>query len=88
MASLHFAKGELEKADEVISNAEGFAEQNNFPQRMPEIAKFRIHLLLKLGDISQANSLAEAYNVPISLAQVKIKQGDFQQGNTIMQSHG
>lgn len=87
LASLHFAKGELEKADEVISNAEGFAKQNNFPQRMPEIAKFRIHLLLKLGDISPANSLAEAYNLPISLAQVKIKQGKFQEALTILQSH-
>ena len=87
LAALHLARGELVKADEVIIHAEAFAEQNNFPQRMPEIAKYRIAFLLKNGDITQANSLAKTHHLPVSQARVKIELGNYQDALTIVQSH-
>jgi len=87
LAPLYIARGELMKADEVISEAEMFAEQNNFPQRLPEVAKYRIDLLLNNGNATQANLLAEAYNLPISQAKVKIEQGNYHEALTIIQTH-
>jgi LuxR family maltose regulon positive regulatory protein len=87
LAPLHMARGEFVKADEVISNAEMFAEQNNFPQRLPEIATYRIDLLLKNGELIQANSLAETFNLPVSQAKIKIVQGNYHEALTIIQSH-
>ncbi len=87
LARYHLAKGELTMTDEVITKAEAFADQNHFPQRIPEITTYRIDLLLKRGDIDQANSLAEAHQLPISLARIRIEQGKYHDALTFVQSH-
>jgi LuxR family maltose regulon positive regulatory protein len=54
---------------------------------MPEIAKYRINLLLKQGDITQAISLAKTHHLPISQAKVKIEQENYREALMIIHSH-
>ena len=87
LACLHKAKGDLKKADEAINKAEVFAEQNNFLQRIPEIAANKIGILLNKGESNLAHYLAEQNNLPSSLARVKIELGNFEEALKIVRSH-
>ena len=84
---LNLAKGDLDGVAEAIREAELFADQNNFDQRVPEIVTHKIRYFLRKGDHAQAELLAQKYNLPISLARTKIEIGDFEEALLIIKAH-
>ena len=50
--------------------------QNNFVQRMPEVAAVQVKVLLRQGNITAAADLAGQYELPLIRARVLLAQGD------------
>jgi LuxR family maltose regulon positive regulatory protein len=76
LARLKLAQGDLSGAADILEQAERSAQQQQFEQRLPEIAAMRVRVLLRQGNLAAAGSLAEAYALPLCQARVRLAQGD------------
>jgi LuxR family transcriptional regulator, maltose regulon positive regulatory protein len=76
LARLKLAQGDVNGAAAVLAAADRAARQQNFAQRLPEIAAVQVLTLLREGDAAAADHLAQTYDLPISRARVYLAQGE------------
>ena len=76
LARLKLARGDVSEAAVMLAETEQSVRQNNFVQRIPEVAAAQVLVLLRQGDLSAAGQLAQAHELPLSQARVLIAQND------------
>jgi LuxR family maltose regulon positive regulatory protein len=76
LARLKLAWGDVDGAAAQLAQVEQSVRQNNFVQRMADVAVVRVLILLRQGDIAAAAHLAKAHELPLSQARVLLAQGD------------
>lgn len=70
LARLKLARGEAAEAAALVAKTEQSVRQQNFIQRIPEVAAAQVLVLLRQGNVAAAAQLAEAHELPISRARV------------------
>ena len=76
LARLRLARGDVAEAAAMLTEAEQSVRQNNYVQRMPEVAAAQAMVLLKQGNLAAAADLAGKYNIPLIQARIFLAQGD------------
>lgn len=76
LARLQLARGDVAGAAAMLAEIEQTVRQNNFVQRMPEIAAAQVLTLLRQGDVTAAAQLAQTHDLPVSQARVFLARGD------------
>jgi LuxR family maltose regulon positive regulatory protein len=76
LAQLKLTRGDASGAVAVLEEAETFVLTNHFMFRLPDITAAQVLTLLHQGDLSRAAHLAETSGLPLSLARVRLAQGD------------
>ena len=76
LARLKYARGDVAGAADMLEKAEQTVRQQNFIQRMPDIAAAQVLVLLRQGNLAAAAQLARRYELPLSQARVLIAQED------------
>jgi LuxR family maltose regulon positive regulatory protein len=76
LARLKLAQGDVAGAAVILAKAGQIAHQHNFVLRIPEIAAAQVLTLLHQGNLAAAAKLAQAHELPISQARVRLTQGD------------
>ena len=76
LARLKLARGDVAGAAGMLAEANQSAHEQNFVLRFPEVAAARVLTLLRQGDLAAAAHLAQAEEVPLSLARVHLAQGN------------
>lgn len=84
IARLKLAQGDITGASNMLTMAEQFARQQQFMQRLPDIAAAQVLVWLRQGDIGAAQTLAQTYNLPTSRAQVHLAQKDTTSALTVL----
>lgn len=87
LARIYMAQANLTMAAEANNRAERFAYDHHFENRLPEIADLKTRLFLNQGDLHQAGELVQAFDLPLSLARVKLEQGDSTGALVLIQSY-
>ncbi len=86
LARLKLAQGDVAGAATVLAQADRATREQNFVQRMPEVAAVQVLTLLRQGDVAAAASLAQTYDLPISRARVYLAQGDTSKALAVLDS--
>ena len=76
LARLKLARGDVAGAAAMLAETEQSVRQNNFVQRMPEVAAPQVKVLLRQGNLAAAADLAGKYELPLIRARVLLAQGD------------
>ena len=76
LARLKFARGDVAEAAAMLAEAEQSVRQNNYVQRMSEVAAAQAMVLLKQGNLAAAADLAGKYKIPLIQARVFLAHGD------------
>jgi LuxR family maltose regulon positive regulatory protein len=76
LARLMLTKGDVAGAAAILAQADQSARLHNFVNRLPELAAAQVLVLLHQGNLAEASRLAEAQELPLSLARVRLAQGD------------
>ena len=76
LARLKLAQGDMAGAAALLAEAEQSARQQNFVSRLPEIAAAQVLMSLRQGNLAAAAQLAQAHELPISQARVRLAHGD------------
>jgi LuxR family maltose regulon positive regulatory protein len=76
LARLKLAQGDVPGAAAMLAETEQSVRQNNFVQRIPEIAAAQVLVLLRQGDLAAAAHLAQTKDLPFSQARVYLAQGN------------
>ena len=76
LARLKMAQDDVDDATAMLAQTEQSARQQNFVQRLPEIAATQVLVLLRQGKIAAAAQLAGQYELPLSRVRVLIAQGN------------
>jgi LuxR family maltose regulon positive regulatory protein len=76
LARLKLAQGDVAGAAALLAEAGQSARQQNFVDRMPEVAAAQVLTLLRQGNLAAAAHLAQTHELPISQARVHLAQGD------------
>jgi LuxR family maltose regulon positive regulatory protein len=76
LARLNLAQGDEATAASLLASAEQTAHQHNFDQQIPELARVRVLLRLRQGDLAAAAETARMHDIPLSRARVELAQGD------------
>ena len=76
IARLKLARGDVAGAAAMLAETEQSVRQNNFVQRMPEVAAVQVKVLLRQGNLAAAADLAGKYELPLIRARVLLAQGD------------
>jgi LuxR family maltose regulon positive regulatory protein len=76
LARLKLAQGDVAGAAAILTQADQLVRQHNFVYRLPEVAAAQVLTSLHQGDLAAAVHLVEKYELPISLAQVHLAQGE------------
>ncbi len=84
IARLKLTQGDIAGASAMLTMTEQFARQQQFTQRLPDIAAAQVLVLLRQGNIAAAQTLAQTYNLPISRAQVHLAQKDTASALTVL----
>ena len=69
LARLKLARGDVAGAAAMLAETEQSVRQNNFVQRMPEVAAVQVKVLLRQGNLTAAADLAGKYELPLILGQ-------------------
>ncbi len=86
LARLQLAQGDLTGAGALLAEAGQSARQQNFVDRLPEVAAAQVLLLLRQGHLAAATHLAQAHELPLSQARVHLAQGDPSAALAVLQS--
>ena len=76
LARLKLAWGDVAGAAAMLAETERSVRQNDFVQRMPEVAAAHVLTLLRQGNVAAAAHLVQTHDLPISQARVFLAQGD------------
>ena len=76
LARLKLAQGDAAGAAAMLAETEQSVRQNNFVQRIPEVAATQVLVLLRQGNLSAAAHLVKTLDLPISQARVYLAQGN------------
>jgi LuxR family maltose regulon positive regulatory protein len=76
LARLKLARGDMSGAATMLAETEQSVRQNNFVQRMAEVASAQVLTLLRQGNVAAAARLVQTRDLPISQARVHLAQGD------------
>jgi LuxR family maltose regulon positive regulatory protein len=76
LARLKLAQGDVDSAAALLAEAGQSARQQNFVDRIPEVAAAHVLTLLRQGHLAAAAHLAQTHELPISQARVHLAQGD------------
>ncbi len=76
LARVALARGDVDGAATMLSQAQQSAQERHFILRMPEIVAAQVFTLIRQGQVAAAGHLAEQYELPLSHARVLIAQGD------------
>lgn len=76
LAELKLTQGDLAGAATLLAQAGQSVRQLVFAHRFSDVAAVKIRLLLRQGQVAEAAHLAEAHTLPLSLARVRLAQGD------------
>jgi LuxR family transcriptional regulator, maltose regulon positive regulatory protein len=76
LARLKLAQGDVAGAAALLAEAGQSARQQNFVDRLPEVAAAQVLTLLRQGHLAAAAQLAQTHELPISQARVYLAQGD------------
>ena len=75
LARLALARGHAADASQRLEQVAQVVQQD-FPQRLPDVAAAQVTTLLQLGRLDEADRLARAHDLPISRARVALAQGN------------
>ncbi|MCJ7434857.1 MAG: hypothetical protein MUO77_15350, partial [Anaerolineales bacterium] len=75
LARLKLARGDVCEAATMLAETEQSVRQNNFVQRIPEVASAQALTLLRQGNVAAAARLVQTHDLPISQARVHLAQG-------------
>ena len=76
LARLKLARGDVFEAATMLAETEQSVHQNNFVQRMPEVASAQVLTLLRQGNVAAAARLVQTHDLPLSQARVHLAQRD------------
>ncbi len=76
LARLKLAQGDVNGAAAVLAQTDRATREQNFVQRMPEVAAVQVLTLLRQGDVTAAARLVQTHDLPISQARVYLAQGE------------
>ena len=76
LARLKLARGDVGGAAAMLAETEQSVRQQNFINRMTEVAAAQVLVLLRQGDLAKAAHLAQTHELPISQARVYLAQGE------------
>jgi LuxR family maltose regulon positive regulatory protein len=76
LARLELARGEVNRAADMLAKTEQTARKKNFTLRLPEIAEIQVLVLLRQGKLSAAAELAHQFDLPLCKARILLTQGD------------
>lgn len=76
LARVKLAQGDLAGAAAILAQASQSVRQQNFVQRIPEVAAAQVLTLLRQGHVAAATQLAQSHQLPLSQARVHLAQGD------------
>lgn len=76
LARLKLARGDIAGAADLIEKTDQTARQQNFVQRIPDIAAVQVLILLRQDKQAAAAQLACQYELPLTQARVLIAQND------------
>ncbi|HEX5810169.1 MAG TPA: LuxR C-terminal-related transcriptional regulator, partial [Anaerolineales bacterium] len=75
LARLKLIQGDMAGAVAGLAAAEEFVRQHGFVFRMADVAAAQVLTMLHQGNLAKAAHLADAHNLPLSLARVYLAQG-------------
>ena len=87
LARLKLAQGDVAGAAAILAQADRATREQNFVQRMPEIAAVQVLILLRQGDVKAAAQLAQAYDLPVSQARVHLAEGNSAAAIALLESY-
>ena len=76
LARLKLAQGDVNGAAAILAQTDRATREQNFVQRMPEVAAAQVLTLLRQGDVAAAARLVQTHDLPISQARIYLAQGD------------
>ena len=76
LARLKIAQGDVAGAAAMLAETGQSVRQNNFVQRIPEVAAAQVLVLLRQGNLSAAAHLVKTHDLPICQARVYLALGD------------
>jgi LuxR family transcriptional regulator, maltose regulon positive regulatory protein len=76
LARLALAGGDAVGAAAILAEADQATRQHDFVLQVPEVAAARVLTFLRQGDVAAAAHLAQAHDLPLSQARVRLAQGD------------
>ncbi len=76
LARLKLARGDAAGAAEMLAQVAQTAQERRFVHRLPEVAAAQVAVLLKLDRLDKAETLAQAYTLPLSQARVHLARGN------------
>ena len=87
LARLLLARGDVAGAIASIEATAQTVRQKNFLFRLPEIAAVKVRALLHQGNLDEASTLADEYEIPISRARVYLARADAGAALATLESH-
>ena len=85
LARLKLAQGDVNGAAAVLAQADRATREQNFVQRMPEVAAAQVLMLLRQGDVAAAARLVQTHDLPINQARVYLAQGEPSKALTVLE---
>jgi len=76
LAHLQLAQGNVTGATASLAQTEQTVRQRNFWFRTPEVIAVQVVVQLRNGNVDEAAELAQTHDLPLSLARVRLAQGD------------
>jgi LuxR family maltose regulon positive regulatory protein len=76
LARIKLAQGDIDEAAAILAQTDQSVRQYNFVHRMPEVAAAQVLTFLRQGNLAAAAQVAQAHQLPLSLARVYLAQGD------------
>lgn len=76
LAHLKLARGEVESATVIVTQAEQIARQQILLHLMPNIVAVKVRIWLCQGNLTAAEELTQQYDLPMSRARVLLAQGN------------